>query len=239
MLNDPDSEATSGYDLFWLSEKQPGAGGVGAAVIRGHDTGRRLPDPLLQPACRRRRQKAPGRNCFSGISIHRAGRYVLPSPAGRGACTCLPSPAGRGAGGEGNSLGPAHALVKVTASRPPLTVPPAPELGAAAALSSSGGNTVGQANRGTLQVRSAGTLARLVEEADRMAAEGGGRTPKYLAVVPPDLRGRRQYSFSRLSGGLHARHTCNRERHGRRYRSRRSIPGGWARWSTRSWPIWT
>ena len=29
--------------------------------------------------------------------------------------------------------------------------------------------------------------------------------PKYLTAVPPDPTGRRQYSFSRLSGGLHAR----------------------------------
>ena len=28
--------------------------------------------------------------------------------------------------------------------------------------------------------------------------------PKYLAAVPPDAAGRREYSFSRLSGGLHA-----------------------------------
>ncbi len=48
-------------------------------------------------------------------------------------------------------------------------------------------------------------LDDLIEKARQMAAQGEGRRPKYLAAVPPDAAGRREYSFSRLSGGLHAR----------------------------------
>ena len=46
-------------------------------------------------------------------------------------------------------------------------------------------------------------VQKIVEKARQMAAGGGGRVPKDLAPVPPDLSGRRQYSFSRLAGTLH------------------------------------
>ncbi len=38
-------------------------------------------------------------------------------------------------------------------------------------------------------------LERLLEQAREMAAAGQGRVPKYLAAVPPDPAGRRQFSF--------------------------------------------
>jgi ATP-dependent helicase/nuclease subunit A len=48
-------------------------------------------------------------------------------------------------------------------------------------------------------------LAKLVETATQMAGRGEGRLPRYLAAVPADTTARRQHSFSRLSGVLHAR----------------------------------
>jgi ATP-dependent exoDNAse (exonuclease V) beta subunit len=71
-------------------------------------------------------------------------------------------------------------LVKVTMSEPPAGVKPA-----------------GPPARRNMD--------RLLEKARQMAAEGRGRAPKCLAAVPPDPAGWRQYSFSRLSGALHAR----------------------------------
>jgi len=38
-----------------------------------------------------------------------------------------------------------------------------------------------------------------------MASEGQGRRPRYLEPTPPEAGTRRQYSFSRLTGELHAR----------------------------------
>ena len=85
MFKDPDSEAASGYDLFWLSESDQEQAELVrllyVATTRAADyliLSSGLPEP-------RARRKAPGRNCFAGISTHRAGRYVLPSPSGRGA----------------------------------------------------------------------------------------------------------------------------------------------------------
>jgi ATP-dependent exoDNAse (exonuclease V) beta subunit len=46
---------------------------------------------------------------------------------------------------------------------------------------------------------------KIVETARQMAADGAGRQSRYLAPVSADARARRQYSFSRLTGKLHAR----------------------------------
>jgi len=54
-------------------------------------------------------------------------------------------------------------------------------------------------------------LAKVIEKARKMAADGSGRSPRYLAAVEPDLSARRQYSFSRLTGVLHARETAGHE----------------------------
>ncbi len=48
-------------------------------------------------------------------------------------------------------------------------------------------------------------LAKMVEKAQQMADDGQGRQPRFLAPVPADAAARRQYSFSRLTGMLHAR----------------------------------
>ena len=48
-------------------------------------------------------------------------------------------------------------------------------------------------------------LLKIVEKARQMAADGQGKLPRYLAPVAIDARARRQYSFSRLTGMLHAR----------------------------------
>ncbi len=48
-------------------------------------------------------------------------------------------------------------------------------------------------------------LLKIVEKARQMAADGQGRQSKYLGAVAPDAGARRQYSFSRLTGKLHAR----------------------------------
>jgi len=53
-------------------------------------------------------------------------------------------------------------------------------------------------------------LVRVIEKARKMAESGSGREPRYLAAIGPDPSARRQYSFSRLTGVLHAR-----ENHGR------------------------
>ncbi len=71
-------------------------------------------------------------------------------------------------------------LVKVTMSEPPVNA-----------------KAVGPTPRRNLE--------GLLKKARKMAAEGRGRAPKCLAAVPPDPAGWRHYSFSRLSGGLHAR----------------------------------
>ena len=47
-------------------------------------------------------------------------------------------------------------------------------------------------------------LMKIVEKARQMAADGSGRQPRYLAPVAYDATARRQYSFSRLTGKLHA-----------------------------------
>jgi ATP-dependent helicase/nuclease subunit A len=47
-------------------------------------------------------------------------------------------------------------------------------------------------------------LLKIVEKAQSMAEEGSGKTSRYLAPVPHDPSARRQYSFSRLTGKLHA-----------------------------------
>lgn len=48
-------------------------------------------------------------------------------------------------------------------------------------------------------------LDKLADKALDMAAKGAGRTPEHLGPVAADRAARRQYSFSRLSGALHAR----------------------------------
>jgi ATP-dependent exoDNAse (exonuclease V) beta subunit len=48
-------------------------------------------------------------------------------------------------------------------------------------------------------------LRKIVEKAQAMAEEGQGRRPKYLAPQPADPNARRQFSFSRLTGKLHAK----------------------------------
>jgi ATP-dependent helicase/nuclease subunit A len=48
-------------------------------------------------------------------------------------------------------------------------------------------------------------LLKILEKARQMAAEGQGRQSRYLGPVAPDAGARRQYSFSRLTGKLHAR----------------------------------
>jgi ATP-dependent helicase/nuclease subunit A len=51
-------------------------------------------------------------------------------------------------------------------------------------------------------------LTKMVEKALEIAQRGGGRFPQYLAPVPVDATARRRYSFSRLSGLLHAKETA-------------------------------
>ncbi|NQU24896.1 MAG: PD-(D/E)XK nuclease family protein, partial [Candidatus Nealsonbacteria bacterium] len=48
------------------------------------------------------------------------------------------------------------------------------------------------------------SLQKIVEKAREMADAGSGRVAELLAPVPPDRCARRQYSFSRLNGTLHA-----------------------------------
>jgi ATP-dependent helicase/nuclease subunit A len=48
-------------------------------------------------------------------------------------------------------------------------------------------------------------LMKTVEKAQQMAADGQGKRPQYLAPVACDPGARRQYSFSRLTGKLHAK----------------------------------
>ena len=48
------------------------------------------------------------------------------------------------------------------------------------------------------------SLQKIVEKAREMADTGSGRLPQLIAPVPVDRSARRQYSFSRLSGMLHA-----------------------------------
>ncbi len=47
-------------------------------------------------------------------------------------------------------------------------------------------------------------LMKIIEKARQMAADGQGKRPHYLTPVPCDAAARRQYSFSRLTGTLHA-----------------------------------
>lgn len=47
-------------------------------------------------------------------------------------------------------------------------------------------------------------LLEIVEKAEQMAADGSGRRPRYLAAPEIAPAARRQFSFSRLSGELHA-----------------------------------
>jgi ATP-dependent helicase/nuclease subunit A len=56
-----------------------------------------------------------------------------------------------------------------------------------------------------VDLRSRRDLMKILEKARQMAEQGAGIRPRYLAPVPFDASARRQYSFSRLSGRLHAR----------------------------------
>ena len=47
-------------------------------------------------------------------------------------------------------------------------------------------------------------LLKIVEKAEQMAADGSGRRPRYLSAPEIAPAARRQFSFSRLSGALHA-----------------------------------
>jgi len=51
----------------------------------------------------------------------------------------------------------------------------------------------------------------IIEKARKMADEGQGRQPRFLAPVPTDAAARRQYSFSRLTGMLHAQSAASHE----------------------------
>jgi ATP-dependent helicase/nuclease subunit A len=73
-----------------------------------------------------------------------------------------------------------QAAVRVIASQPPVGATPA----------------------GTTPWRD---LEEVVYKARQMAARGEGRVPAHLAAVPPDPAARREFSFSRLSGAMHAR----------------------------------
>jgi ATP-dependent helicase/nuclease subunit A len=48
-------------------------------------------------------------------------------------------------------------------------------------------------------------LTKIVEKARQMAHDGEGRLPKYVGAIPVDAAARRHYSFSQLTGQLHAR----------------------------------
>lgn len=56
-----------------------------------------------------------------------------------------------------------------------------------------------------LDLRRRRDLKKIVEKARQMAAEGSGKSSRYLASIEHDPAARRQYSFSRLTGKLHAR----------------------------------
>jgi ATP-dependent helicase/nuclease subunit A len=49
-------------------------------------------------------------------------------------------------------------------------------------------------------------LGKIMEQAQKMVAEGSGKQSRYLASIPRDPNAQRQYSFSRLTGKLHVRH---------------------------------
>jgi len=76
--------------------------------------------------------------------------------------------------------GDAWPLARVTSTEPPL-----------------GSKAAGKAARHD--------LLKLVEDVRHLAAKENGPLPKDLEPVPADPRARRQYSFSRLAGTLHAR----------------------------------
>ena len=56
-----------------------------------------------------------------------------------------------------------------------------------------------------MEPKSRRDIERTVARAKKTAAESRGRASQFLEAIPPDRTGRRQYSFSRLSGGLHPR----------------------------------
>jgi len=82
-------------------------------------------------------------------------------------------------GDEGGATAGEASLVRVTTARPPL--------GSKAAV------------RPARQ-----DLEKLIQKARRLAARGSGRIPEHLGPVLPDPKARRHFSFSRLSGQLHA-----------------------------------
>jgi ATP-dependent helicase/nuclease subunit A len=159
MIKDSNTDAASGYDLFWLSESDQEQ----AELVRLlYVATTRAADCLILSSGLR----APG--AARGPWTELLFRHFDPL-SGLSRVSPLPK-------GEERHAAP---LVNVTASQPPLRSKP-----------------VGGTARHD--------LARMVADARKLAAAGRGRTPKYLAAVPPDRQGRRQYSFSRLSGGLHA-----------------------------------
>ena len=82
----------------------------------------------------------------------------------------------RGERGERNRVG---AEVKVTTSEPAIQSKP-------------------------IDLRQRRDLMKIVDKARQMAGDGEGQRPRYVEPAPSDATARRQYSFSRLTGRLHA-----------------------------------
>ena len=155
------------------------------------DVQRRRRHDRLRPVDDGRKRRGPGGTHPAALRGHDAGGR-LPDPLGR-----------RGRAGQGHRalagadrqtlrsddrqravrprhIGRARARVTVTTTEPAIQSKP-------------------------VDLRQRRDLLKIVEKARQMAADGQGRQSKYLGPVAPDAGARRQYSFSRLTGKLHAR----------------------------------
>ncbi|MCD4726295.1 MAG: UvrD-helicase domain-containing protein, partial [Pirellulales bacterium] len=195
MLKDPD--ATTGYDLFMAAENDEDAAEhsrlLYVAATRAADylilsSGVKQPGeaagPWMEMIARRfdlmtGQQRGPG---ASGVGGQRSevGGQSLPV----GVAVVLPHQQTRGGSTtatptlESRTPNP-EPLVTVTTEPPPIQSKP-------------------------VDLRLRRDLEKIVEKAGQMAADGAGRQPRYLAPLEVDRIARRQFSFSRLSGELHA-----------------------------------
>lgn len=180
MFKDP--EATTGYDLFMMSENEEDLAETSrllyVAATRAADylilsTGMDAPGKIAGPW-----MELIGRR-FDLMTGERRGAGDEGRGTGGGdvvaavSCEAIPRP-------PSLDPSPSPPLVKVTTTEPALSSKPADR----------------QPRR---------DLMKIVEKARQMAEQRQGRQPQYLAAVPPDAGARRQYSFSRLTGKLHAR----------------------------------
>jgi ATP-dependent helicase/nuclease subunit A len=174
-----DADATTGYDLFVMAENEEDLAETSRLL---YVAATRAADYLIFAAS----MDEPGKTTGPWMELI-ARRFDLMTGEKK-----EESGEGRGERGEEPSIetqdgvtpAASSSIVKVTTTNPDLETRP-------------------------VDHRTRRDLMKIVEKARQMADEGQGRWPQYLTPILPDAGARRQYSFSRLTGKLHAQSAGN------------------------------